>query len=221
MDTYRATNISNGKFYIGSTTNFEKRKKEHLNSKKNYPFHNALRKSPEEFLWEVWSDDSDEPVLEQAMLDMWFGKEQCYNLSPNADRPPSYKGDSHPCFGRTGNKHPNFGKRNPSVSDSNRRRKGEKRPTQSEKMSGEKNPNYGKKSPELSERNSKRKGELNSNSKKVRVTHPDGSSIEFPSATVAAESLSCSSRVLARWAQNNSYVKRGRFTGYSFMYVEG
>ena len=30
MDTYKATNTTNGKFYIGSTTSFEKRRKEHL-----------------------------------------------------------------------------------------------------------------------------------------------------------------------------------------------
>jgi len=89
MDTYKVTNTSNGKFYIGSTTNFEKRKKAHLTSSLNYPFQNALRKNPDVFLWEVWTDDSDKPVLEQALLDMWFGKEQCYNLNPIANRPPN------------------------------------------------------------------------------------------------------------------------------------
>ena len=89
MDTYRATNTINGKFYIGSSTNFNKRKRNHLNSKENYPFQNALRKNPEAFLWEVWSDDCKEPVLEQALLDMWHGCEQCYNLNPVANRPPN------------------------------------------------------------------------------------------------------------------------------------
>jgi hypothetical protein len=92
MDTYKATNTTNGKFYIGSTTNFEKRKQDHLKSPHSYPFQNALRKNPEAFEWEVWSDDSDEPILEQALLDMWFGKECCYNLNPSASRPPSWDG---------------------------------------------------------------------------------------------------------------------------------
>jgi len=86
MDTYKATNTTNGKFYIGSTTNFDRRKAEHLKSEKTYPFQNALRKNPELFEWEVWSDDCDEPVLEQALLEMWFGKECCYNLNSQADR---------------------------------------------------------------------------------------------------------------------------------------
>jgi group I intron endonuclease len=92
MDTYKSTNTKNGKFYIGSTKNFEKRKKGHLNSTENYPFQRALRKDPDAFEWEVWSDDSDEPILEQALLDVWFGKECCYNLSPYAYRPPDMTG---------------------------------------------------------------------------------------------------------------------------------
>ena len=86
MDTYKATNTTNGKFYIGSTTNFTRRKTEHLKCKENYPFQNALLKNPEAFEWEVWHDDCEEPVLEQALLDMWYGKECCYNLNPLADR---------------------------------------------------------------------------------------------------------------------------------------
>ena len=94
MDTYRATNTTNGKFYIGSTNNFEKRKKEHLASKDSYPFQNALRKKPDAFEWECWTDDCDEPVLEQALLDMWFGTEQCYNLNPSAKHPPRPEKDT-------------------------------------------------------------------------------------------------------------------------------
>jgi group I intron endonuclease len=119
MDTYKATNTTNGKFYIGSTTNFEKRKKAHLRSKEPYPFQNALRKNPEAFEWEVWSDDYDDPVLEQALLDMWYGKECCYNLSQFADRGPD----------RTGKKQPSdFGPKHAE------KLKGRKRPEHSEWM---------------------------------------------------------------------------------------
>jgi len=117
MDTYKATNTTNGKFYIGSTTNFKKRKKAHLRSKESYPFQNSLRKNPETFEWEVWSDDSDEPILEQALLDMWFGKECCYNLNQFADRGPDRTGKKQP---------PEFG------------------PSHAEKMSGRKNPEHSK-----------------------------------------------------------------------------
>jgi group I intron endonuclease len=92
MITYIATNRRNGKFYIGSTVNFSKRKINHLTCKVKSHFHNALRKNPDDFEWEVIEDSCDEPVLEQALLDMWCGKEQCYNQNPSASRPPSWKG---------------------------------------------------------------------------------------------------------------------------------
>jgi len=95
MDTYKATNTLNGKFYIGSSTNFECRKQQHLDGTENYPFQNALRKNPEAFEWEVWQDDSENRELEQALLDMWFGKEQCYNLNPSTKNPPSWEGKNH------------------------------------------------------------------------------------------------------------------------------
>ena len=84
MDTYIARNTLNGKFYIGSTKNFLDRKNQHLNTKFHSPFHNALRKNTEAFEWEVHTDNSEERELEQALLDMFFGTEMCYNLSPNA-----------------------------------------------------------------------------------------------------------------------------------------
>ena len=83
-----AINTVRGKFYIGSTHNFEKRKANHLRSKLNYPFQSALRKDPDSFVWGVWTDDCDESILEQALLDMWYGKGCCYNLNPSALHPP-------------------------------------------------------------------------------------------------------------------------------------
>jgi len=82
--TYKATNTLNGKFYVGSTKDFDQRKKGHLTSNFNYPFQNALRQNPEAFEWQVVEDDSEEPILEQALLDMWFGTEMCYNLNKYA-----------------------------------------------------------------------------------------------------------------------------------------
>ncbi len=92
MITYLAINTKNGKFYIGSTSNFLDRKRTHLSSNLNHPFQNALRKDSSSFVWEVYEDNSEDPVLEQALLDQWYGKEQCYNLSPFAGRPPTCTG---------------------------------------------------------------------------------------------------------------------------------
>jgi group I intron endonuclease len=92
MITYTATNTENGKFYIGSTTNFERRQKEHLTTAQEFHFQRALRRNPDLFSWEVYEDDSEGPVLEQALLDMWYGKKQCYNMCGFAGRPPERKG---------------------------------------------------------------------------------------------------------------------------------
>jgi group I intron endonuclease len=96
MITYMATNSINGMFYVGSTVDFEKRKRSHLNSNEPYPFQRALAKHPEKFEWTLFEDDSEEPILEQALLDMWYGKSMCYNLNPYADRPPSQEGRHRP-----------------------------------------------------------------------------------------------------------------------------
>jgi group I intron endonuclease len=152
MDTYKVTNTWNGKFYVGSTKNFEKRKRGHLTSKENYPFQNALRKNPEAFEWEVWTDDSDEPVLEQALLDMWFGKEQCYNLNPYASRPPSPEGKEVPVETREKISETMRGreineKTRSAVSRSNKTRVLSQKTLKkkSESMRGARNPSYGKK----------------------------------------------------------------------------
>jgi group I intron endonuclease len=94
MITYIATNTRNGRFYIGSTLDLERRKEEHLKCH-DFPFQRSLRSDPTVFEWETWEDDSNEPVLEQALLDIWYGKEQCYNLSPFASRPPGNSGVPH------------------------------------------------------------------------------------------------------------------------------
>ena len=142
MDTYKATNTLNGKFYIGSTSDFKRRKREHLTSKENYPFQNALRKNPNAFEWEVNEDDSSEPILEQALLDMWFGTEMCYNLNPAASRPPVMSGRDHPMFGvpksdevKQKNREAHLGKKATK----------ETRELMSSQRQGEDNPMYGRK----------------------------------------------------------------------------
>ena len=90
MITYKCTNTTNGKFYIGSAKDliaYGKRKKSHLKDKLPYPFQRSLQANPDVYVWEYTEDSYGEPVLEQALLDMWFGKDQCYNLNKYADRP--------------------------------------------------------------------------------------------------------------------------------------
>lgn len=152
MITYIATNTLNGKFYIGSTFNFERRKQEHLESKNNYPFQNSLRKNPDKYEWETYIDEYDEPILEQSLLDVWWGKSQCYNINQYASRPPDSTGRkvkeetkqkiSKKLKGRQISK-----KQKEAVSKSNKIRKisEDTLEKKSKAVSGEKNPFYGRK----------------------------------------------------------------------------
>lgn len=152
MYTYIAINELNGKFYIGSSVDVERRKIEHLQSNVNLPFQNALRKNPDKFEWQIYEDDCDEPILEQALLDIWWGKSQCYNINPYASRPPDSTGRpvaeetrikiSNKMKGREIND-----KTRKAVSKSNKNRviSEETLIKKSKAVTGDKNPFYGKK----------------------------------------------------------------------------
>jgi len=156
MITYVPINLSNRKFYIGSTVDFDRRWKDHMSSPRNYPFQNALRNNPDNFFVLVSEDDGLKTrEEEQFYLDFYHGSEHCYNISKDA---------SAPMQGRTHNEetikkmkgrsftedmvekrkdtwiknyggHPSAGKEGYW--------KGKTRPDHSEKMSGEGNPMHG------------------------------------------------------------------------------
>jgi hypothetical protein len=93
MITYLGINLVNKRFQVGSTTDFERRCKEHHNSDINPEFHRALRKDPGNFYWIASEDDGlMTRNEEQFYLDFYFGTVWCYNSNPNADAPPSRKG---------------------------------------------------------------------------------------------------------------------------------
>ena len=67
---YRVTNQVNGKIYIGKTSNFEKRKREHLyDIDDGLPFHSALIKyGIENFIWEIIDESQDEDEINQKEI---------------------------------------------------------------------------------------------------------------------------------------------------------
>ena len=205
MITYLATNTLNGKFYVGSTTDFEWRKYCHLNSKANYPFQNALRKHPEKFTWEVYSDDNAEPVLEQALLDKFFGTGQCYNLNPTAGRPPSQAG--RPVSPETRAKQ--------SAARKGLKRSEETKQRLREAKIGEKNPRFGK--PPTSP--AAQRGENNPLNKAVEVVYPDGKVKVFCSTKEAGKLLGVSSVSVATHAKTNNTPTKGKLIGFSFRYL--
>lgn len=85
MITYKATNIVNGMWYVGSTNNFERRKKEHLRGNYRDRFHRELQKNPSNFVWVIINNDKlNTRDFEQKILNEHYGKRYCYNVSPNA-----------------------------------------------------------------------------------------------------------------------------------------
>lgn len=135
MITYAAINLTNKKFQVGSTTNFERRCKEHHCEKGNLEFQRSLRKDPENFYWIVGEDDGlgtrDE---EQYYLDFYHGTAWCYNHNPSASAPPSPKGRTwkqRPEKIRRGTNHPSYGKRHKqeTIELMKSQRQGEKHPS--------------------------------------------------------------------------------------------
>ena len=101
----------------------------------------------------------------------------------------------------------------------------------SERMTGEKNPMFGR-SGELSpafgrtfsdenRRNisEAKLGDKHPQSKKVKVTFPDGKDEIYPFARDASETLKCNYGSLKRWCRTNYTVRRGFLSGCSFSYV--
>jgi group I intron endonuclease len=126
--TYVPVNLSNRRFYVGSTTDFDRRWKEHLTQKRNYPFQNALQKNPENFFVLISEDDGLKTrEEEQFYLNFYHGSEQCYNISLDASAPMS------------GRKHTPESRKKCSRNPTEEWRK-----EHSDRMKGEGNPNYRK-----------------------------------------------------------------------------
>ncbi len=200
MITYTATNTRTGQFYIGSTFNFKKRQKEHLSSRDPYPFQRALRKNPEDFVWEWSEDDLEEPVFEQALLDLFFGTKFCYNLSSDATAP--MRGQTHKpeTKAKIGAKH------------KGKKYGPETRAKIAKAMKGNTNM-LGKKFP------GRNAGAFNSQSKKLEVTFPSGEKKVFDFTNQAVVELGIKQQALSYWARTEKAPRRGAFAGFSFRYL--
>ena len=84
---YKATNIKNGKMYVGQTVNFNRRKNDHLNYARKgveQAFYRAIRKYGEEsFVWEIIDHAISEDELNQKEV-YWIDKLKSYTKSPDS-----------------------------------------------------------------------------------------------------------------------------------------
>lgn len=93
---YQIVNITNGNFYIGSTSNIERRKFDHFNDLRkdkhsNLHLQNAYNKyGKENFIFQIvqYLDKDILKNIEQQYLDICVGQENCYNINKDADRGP-------------------------------------------------------------------------------------------------------------------------------------
>lgn len=108
---YKIINITNGKFYVGSTGDTRERFRVHrkrLRSNKHHCAHlqAAWNKYGEDnFLFKVVEEVSDISLLQGAedrWLVEWVGKEQCYNHGLRSGAPwRGCNSEDHPNFGKT------------------------------------------------------------------------------------------------------------------------
>jgi hypothetical protein len=180
MITYLAINLTNKKFQVGSTNNFERRCWEHHQGKGDLEFQRSLRKNPENFYWIASEDDGlDDRSEEQYYLDFYCGSVWCYNYNPNADAPPSPKGRSW------------------SWSEEKK-----------ENHRGEGNPMFGRKGSQK-QKDSLPQGENHWRSIPTILTHPDGTEEWFPSLNLACKKYSLQQPNLRKTATGERKTHKG------------
>lgn len=88
---YKITNKINGKIYIGQSSNIDERWKNHLKTKDNTHFHNALQKyGKDSFKWEIIEDNLNDSKIRFEREKFWisFYKSNItgYNMTSGGDQ---------------------------------------------------------------------------------------------------------------------------------------
>jgi len=176
---YKATNLINGKVYIGQTIKkFKKRIIEHISAAKNdngYVLHDAIAKyGTENFKWEVLErcNRCKLNIKEVSYIkeyNSYYGYGLGYNMTFGGDS----KGITTPetreniRLSKLGEKNPNFGKRGPGTTSYGYAKTKKWLKLMKELNTGEGNPMYG------------RVGALNHRSKKYSIITPSGTHEEI------------------------------------------
>jgi len=91
---YSATNLINGKKYIGQTVNFDRRKKAHIKTNDNRYFHNAIRKyGKDNFKWDILCECKTKEILNimetfKIIVNHTHNSEEGYNCTWGGDDNP-------------------------------------------------------------------------------------------------------------------------------------
>jgi group I intron endonuclease len=233
---YKIINAINNKFYVGSAVNFEKRKARHLwrlrrGDHANKHLQAAWQKYGEKaFVFAVVqavAEHEDLLAAENVWLFEHVGKDYCYNIATDATAPQTGMfGDKNAMWGKTFQHTDDAKKRIGAASkirvqskeEKQKRRKtlkghvvhSETRLKISAKLSGEGNYWYGKKRPDHGAKVSRQ----------VVVTDPTGNATTYPSISTVREALQLTPPTVNRALKSGKPITRGKFTGWSFKYVD-
>ena len=230
---YKLINIVNNKFYVGSAVDLKRRKSRHFSELRKGKHNNRhlqaawLKYGEAAFIFvvvESVSDTEDLLAAENVWLHEHVGKEYCYNIGVDA---------TAPMLGRGGEKSPTWGYRHSGESikkigvaskarvqseeEKTKRRltmrgkpkSAEVRAKISATLSGEGNYWHGKKRPD--------------HGAKVRkAVHATGPQVDivYPSIQAAREALNMTPPTINRALKSGQPISRGKFTGWSFKYVD-
>ena len=147
---YKITNTANGKFYIGSSVNIERRWNEHKRELKNNRHHSILlqraflKYGEDSFSFEIIENTDEKNLLkrEQYYLDKLkpYEKNIGYNISPKAQN-NVMRGEKHPLYKKGHTEETKKKMRNRKVTTETKK----KMSVNHANVNGEKNPMYGKK----------------------------------------------------------------------------
>lgn len=233
---YKIINIINNKFYVGSAEDFARRKRvhwwrlrrgDHANAKLQASWNKYGESSFTFVIVEEYDEQADILAAENVWLKEHVGKEYCYNLATGATAPTTgWFGGKNPMYGKKFN-HTAEAKAKISAASKaqvqSEETKAKRRKTMrghyvapstrakiSATLSGEGNFWYGKKRPDHGAKVSRA----------VIVTAPDKTETQYASISELREVTGMKPPTVNRALKSGKPLVRGKFTGFSFRYVD-
>ena len=233
---YKIINVVNNKFYVGSAEDFGRRKRIHWwrLRKGNHPnkyLQAAWNKYGESYFMFVIVEEHGAEVNILTAENVWLkehvGKDYCYNLATDATAPTTgWFGEKNPMWGKTF-KHTDEAKAKIAAASKaqvqSEETKAKRRATMrghyvapstrakiSASLSGEGNYWYGKKRPDHAAKVSKA----------IILIAPDKTETRYASISELREATGMKPPTVNRALKSGKPIKRGKFVGFSILYVD-
>jgi len=212
-DIYKITNLKNGKFYIGKTSNIERRWKEHqsLVGKKRHPFYDAiLHYGVENFIIEV-VDKTDVSLIDDLEI-KWILETRAVELGYNITK----GGTGGDTFTNKSDELKKITRKKLSIAskESNSKNIELNRKNVSEGLK------FALQSPELRKKWSECKiGNKNGRALgSVIVTDLEGNETKYETAKDVAKKLVVTAHLIREHCRNNTTFQRGLYKGWKFRF---